>query len=111
MKKELEPALPGFIGQFEGHFFISEEVPSEYRELQLIHEIIEFTELVDQPGRCLQALKTELKLTPEDIRDEYLKYRKDFFERLIAYHTKRGASQEFIEEIKASYKLLIKLTK
>jgi ubiquinone/menaquinone biosynthesis C-methylase UbiE len=111
LKKELEPALAGFIGQFEGHFFISEEVPNEYRELQLIHEIIEFTELTDQPGRCLQALKRELELIPDNIKSEYLKYRKDFFKRLITYHTERDTNQEFIKEIRASYKLLVTLIK
>jgi len=111
LKKELEPALAGFIGQFEGHFFISEEVPNEYRELQLIHEIIEFTELTDQPGRCLQALKRELELIPDNIKSEYLKYRKDFFKRLIAYHTERETNQEFIKEISASYRLLVTLIK
>jgi hypothetical protein len=108
--KSLEPKLPGFMGYLDGeHLFISEEVPDEFRIPQLVHEIIEFTELKDQKGRCLEALKRELKIVPDNIKPAYLKYRTIFFEKLIEYY-KNSKKEDFKTEIRASYDFLKELS-
>jgi hypothetical protein len=106
LKKELEPKLPGFLGYFEGKFlFISEEVPEKFRHLQLIHEVIEFTELKGEKGRCLAALKEELKLISSEDMKEYVSYRKKFFKNLVEYY-EHGDNKEFKREIQASFEFL-----
>lgn len=106
LRKELVPTLPGFLGYLNvEHLFISEEVPEEFRVPELIHEIIEFTELKDQKGRCVEALKRELLIVPEGMRQRYLEYRRDFFARLIEYY-KNSDDEDFRAEIQASYEFL-----
>lgn len=106
LKRELAPALPGFLGYPNGeHLFISEEVPEKFRAPQLIHEIVEFTELKGQKGRCVEALKHELSVVPDEIRQEYLEYRRIFFARLVAYY-KDSKNEEFKAEIQTSYEYL-----
>ena len=104
-----EPKLPGFVGYPGGkHLLISSEVPEAIKDSILIHEIIEFGELKGQKGRCVTALRQELLGVPDGIRQEYLRYRRDFFKDLIAYSAP-SANQEFMEEIQASYQLLLEL--
>jgi len=111
LSKEFELRLPGFVGFPQGHLFISEEVPKDYRKSMLIHEWLEFTEFVGQKGRCVKALKCELDFAPKgDEHIRYLKYRKLFFERLIEfYRDSNEVSDEFKTEIQGSYELLKKL--
>ena len=106
LRKEVEPKLPGFLGFPEGKFlFISEEVPEEFRNPQLVHEIIEFTELKGKKGRCLESMKRELEIVPDDIKKEYIEYRRNFFGRLIEY-SKNSDDEDFKKEIQASYDYL-----
>lgn len=106
LKKESVPTLPGFLGYPNAEYlFISEEVPENFRAPQLIHEIIEFTELKGQKGKCVEALKRELSFVPEEIRQEYFKYRRIFFKRLIEYY-KDFKDEDFKAEIQASYEFL-----
>ena len=111
ISKDFEPRLPGFVGFPEGHLFISEDVPKDYRKSMLIHEWLEFTEFAGQKGRCVKSLKRELDFAPKGAeRMVYLKYRKLFFERLIEfYRDSNEASDEFKTEIQGSYELLKKL--
>lgn len=106
LKKEFAPQLPGFLWYPDGEYlFISEEVPEKFRKPQLIHEIVEFTELKGQKGRCLKALKTELLEVEEAIKKEYIEYRTDFFARLIELY-KNSEDENFKTEIQTSYKFL-----
>ena len=107
VNKNLEPRLPGFLG-FPGgeHLFISEEVPVDYRDPQLIHEIIEFTQLQGVEGRCLKALKIELGLIPEEIKDEYVSYRTNFFRTLVDYY-RESEDEDFKSEIQGSLEFLL----
>lgn len=106
LKKDLEPRLPGFLGYLNGeNLFISEEVPEAFRLPQLIHEIIEFTELKGQKGRCVEALKRELETVPEGIKKDYIRYRTDFFARLVEFY-KSSNDEDFKTEIKASHEFL-----
>jgi len=94
------PQFPGFLGYPNGeNLFISEEVPEKFRVPQLLHEIIEFTELKDQEGRCAEAIKRELETITDDIRAKYIAYRTIFFANLDEYDA-------FKAEIRASYQLL-----
>lgn len=90
LDRELNPDLPGFLGCLpygdKQFFFLSEDVPKEFREFQLVHEIMEFTEFGrDVPGSCLKALMHELALVPEYMLKNYLPYRRDFFRSLVRY--------------------------
>ncbi len=111
LSKEFELRLPGFVGFPQGHLFISEEVPKNYRKPMLIHEWVEFTKFTGQKGRCVKALTRELDFAPKGAeRMAYLKYRKLFFERLIGfYRDSNEVSDEFKTEIQGSYELLRKL--
>ncbi|MES2023375.1 MAG: hypothetical protein V4439_01705 [Patescibacteria group bacterium] len=104
LKKEVGPkTLPGFLGKDGEHFFISEEAPEKFRVLQLTHEIIEFTELEGKKGRCLEALKRELLLVPDEIRKEYIEYRRNLFNNLIQYYKKLLEDKKLEQKIKESY--------
>jgi len=110
LSKDFEPNLPGFLGYPEQkELIISEEVPKAFRKFMLIHEIIEFTDLAGKQGRCLEALKIELKLVPKKIWRDYLRYRKNFFRVLIEYSQKHP-DEEFKHEIKKSYEYLCQIS-
>ena len=112
VSKDLEPRLPGFVGCVSGLPFISEEVPPEFREHAVNHELIEFIVLGRRPGSCLEALTRELNLVPADLVAKYIDYRRAFFERLVAYHSDpaRNATPEFLGEITASLRHLKEIT-
>jgi len=106
LKKELALELPWFLGYPEGeHLFISEEVPEVFVRPQLIHEVVEFTQLKGEPWRCLLALQIELANVPDEFKKEYIPYRKNFFANLIKYY-ETSWDEEFKDEIKASYEFL-----
>ncbi len=111
ISKDFEPRFPGFVGFPEGHLFISEEVPKDYRKPILIHEFVEFTEFAGQVDRCRRAVVRELFHAPKgEEYSRYLEYRKTFFERLIEfYRDSNDVSDEFKMEIQGSYELLKKL--
>ncbi len=111
LRKEFELRLPGFVGFPEGHLFISEDVPKDYRKPILIHEFVEFTEFAGQVDRCRRAVVRELFHAPKgEEYSRYLEYRKTFFERLIEfYRDSNDVSDEFKTEIQGSYKLLKQL--
>lgn len=111
VKKELVPELKWFLWCAKGYFFISEDVPERFREPQIMHEIVEFTELQWKKWRCLQSLKYELSSIPKDMREEYIAYRRGFFKRLVEYHKNTKSKEnfdadEFREEIQQSYEYL-----
>jgi hypothetical protein len=89
LSREINRDLPGFVGCFkqegESFFFISEDVPVEFRSPQVVHEVMEFKELGERPGSCLQSLMFELELLPEELREEYIPFRREFFRRLLPY--------------------------
>lgn len=104
VSKELEARLPGFVASTGDLFFISEEVPVPFRKFFLIHEIIEFRKHNDEQGRCKCALLAELALVPEEMRESYVIYRREFFRRLVSYYEdlSNGGTAEFLGEVKAS---------
>lgn len=108
VSKDREPRLRGFVGESEGYFFISDEVPEEYRPYFVYHEHLEFTAFKGEMGRCLAALKCELGLVPEYLQTEYLVYRRDFFEHLLTFLRlpENDTPAEFLAEIQASFDYL-----
>ena len=102
LKKVVNPALPGFLGVFNGHYLISEEVPEAFRIPQLLHEVIETTELAGQKGRCLAALQRELATISDEMRLTYIPYRRDFFERLLVFAEQTKRDEDSLTEIRAA---------
>ncbi len=92
-KEDGSDALPGFMGyhQFPGdtkkRLFISEEVPEKYREHVLSHEIYETHELQNSPHKCLEAMMWEIAQVPANIKPDYIRLRRAFFENLVKYNT------------------------
>ncbi len=105
------PQAPkGFIGchpntQF---FFISNEVPERFRDLFVAHEVYEYALEggPDGKGNCLKALFYELSLIPENIRKEYLPYRRDFFARMVAFYEGNDEFYTRRNNIRESFKYL-----
>lgn len=113
LDSKVQPKLPGFLGYPDGeNLFISEGVPEEFRDPQLIHEIIEYTELKGKEGRCLEALRRELEIAREKFEEEkyleYLEYRRNFFAKLVDYY-KESSDEGFKTEIRRSYEYLEKI--
>ncbi len=106
IKRDLENAPKGFLGFWEDkELFISEEVPEEFREYQLRHELIEHLELTGKPRRCVEALMQEIDLVPDEIADAYIAYRRNFFTRLVEYYSTPGNEHydpDFLARITAS---------
>ena len=110
LKKDLEPNLPGFLGFIDGGFlFISENVPSQFRDPQLIHEILEFNKFKEQKGRCAMATKEELGYARFSMNHNlylsYIRYRIVFFKRLIKYYKRQNESFDS-SEFSGSLKVL-----
>lgn len=99
-----------FIGYGEGLPFISDEVPEEYREHMIFHELTEFENLKKQKNdKCLTALMFELERVPQEKRKEYIKFRRDTFRNLIEYLERKEPESSFIPETKKSFDYLSKL--
>lgn len=79
-----------------GVLAVSDACPTEYRELYLIHEIIESDDTCRNNGVCLRALKEELRLAEErkfDMR-KYVEDRLLFFRGVCAYYESRKDTPE-----------------
>lgn len=95
-----------------GVLAVSETYPEEYRELGLIHEILEsFQEPSDHV--CVHTLKLELEIAKEkgfDMR-KYIEFRTGFFKGLIDYYEAHPQMQanRILEKLKLSYDHLLNL--
>lgn len=79
--------VKNFLGFPEAKFlFISEDVPEEFREYMLRHEVREFTQRAGQEDRCLATLKQELQEIPAEIRQRYIEMRLKLFQDLVAHY-------------------------
>ncbi len=89
LKREANPKLPGFAGCWEvgeeKYFFISEDVPERFRVSILLHEMQEFIVHKKVPGSCLKSLLYEFAFVPGDLYKEYVRYRRNFFRRLVPF--------------------------
>ncbi len=92
LPQSLEPRLADFAFRSTGEkadgyvLGISDSVDPRFRPFAMAHEYLEFVEIgIDTPGRCVMALERELSLVPDDIMEEYLPFRRDFFSNLIEY--------------------------
>lgn len=110
INKDLAPKLPFFVGLTQGFLFISEEVPPKFRQYPLEHEVYCNLIFKGQNGRCLRALKQELAKVPAEIREQYIKMRREFFKALVRYY-QTSKDQDFKPEIMASLGYLCSLSK
>ena len=113
----IEKEIPGFLGYYPQKngekisFYISNTTPELYIYPQLIHELIEFTELKDQKGRCQKSIDFELKEVPAQILSAYIKYRKKLFSNLVKYYAEKPESNiGFKKELKHSLEKWEKLS-
>jgi hypothetical protein len=97
MDPDLQPDLKYFLG-FPGQNFllVSSDVPEEYREHVLRHEVVEFIYHAEEVGRCVASLRQELEGVPESIRAAYTTFRREQFRGLVAFY----ANQEGVDELK-----------
>lgn len=103
------PAPRYFISYGSGTPFISDEVPEDYREPMVLHELTEFELLTGEEDRCVKALDAELKIVPEEIKGDYVKFRRGVFESLIKYLEQYTPDSPFIPEARKSLDRLIRM--
>lgn len=86
------PAM--FTIQVEEFLGVSVSYPEEWRELGLIHEILEHTILKDEEHCCLLALVAELLIAAERGVEmhAYVSFRQKFFANLVAYYENKERS-------------------
>lgn len=88
----------------DGVLAVSADYPEKYRELALIHELIEFTSWQGADRKrdcsCLAALRQELSIAQNrgiDM-DEYIRLRLEFFEGVVIHYEGRKNARDFTEE-------------
>lgn len=84
---DLNPA-PNFFAGYNPELapaFISDQVPRPYRPFMIAHEIYEQWMLADQPNRCRRALEFELSRVPPKKFMDYLRFRVQTFDALLAF--------------------------
>lgn len=82
--------------------FISEDVPEEYREHMLRHEVRDLLQRAGQDGRCLAALQLELAEVPQTIRADYIVLRRQLFRDLVAHYADQEGSDDLKRELAGS---------
>lgn len=88
ISRELEPAPQFFASCIASRTlppFISDEVPVEYRDYVMAHEIYEGYYLHGRMNRCLRALDFELSRVPPDLLRGYLDFRSRSFTALAVF--------------------------
>jgi len=95
-----------FITYNNGLPFISDEVPENYREPMVFHEMMEFEPLKGQEGRCLKSLIAELETVPRTQKADYIQFRKKVFVSLLDYLKRKEPSSEMIQEATKSLEYL-----
>lgn len=83
----------------QGILAISETCPEEYRELCLLHELIENPDdASNDEFACYHAVREELQIAQTLLPDieDYIEFRKKFFDDLVTYYEnkKRDAKEE-----------------
>ena len=90
MPDEIKKYLPDFVFRMTGKskngyvLGISEKVPEKFRPYAILNEYIEFMEKdLSSSKRVVEAEKEVLKYVPEKIKLDYIKWRVDFFQRIL----------------------------
>tara|TARA_Y100000310_G_scaffold337228_1_gene423791 strand:- start:278 stop:673 length:396 start_codon:yes stop_codon:yes gene_type:complete len=87
------PCPKYFISHNNGKPFISNEVPEKYRGYMVFHELYEFeTRDPLTKDSCVISLKKELETVPENIKEDYIEFRKQVFEDLVTFLKKYDKS-------------------
>ena len=109
---DLSSAPLFFTGYGHGRPFISEQVPENYREPMVLHEIDEFEKFQRIEGRCLGALKLELEwVSSKEFFEDYIVFRLEVFNHLINFLKKDNPNSFFIPEAMKSAEHLKSLKK
>lgn len=102
-----EPRLPNFVGAVDatrGTYFISEDVPEEYRPIMIAHEHrCAHHAAAGQVGCCEHALKEELVFAVERGVNlpAYIGFRLGCFDALLAFYAK-SPNKRFVQELTRS---------
>jgi len=111
----IDAALPRaprwFTGYGEGHPFVSAEVPEDFRNAWVAHEVLCFEAYRDaqgnqKPGHCANALAAEMAYVPDARIEEYHRLRRDFFRGMARFAELGGYDPAFISEIRGSRDIL-----
>ena len=98
-----------FVSYGQGLPFISDEVPEQYRQHTIFHELYEFEKIPnDRMGRCRETLVKELERVPAGEIREYIRFRREVFEELKRYAEKINVP-ELGREVSGSLEYLINL--
>lgn len=75
----------------DGVLGVSDSCPEKWRELVLIHELMEHRHAHKTPSLCRDMLLRELEIAKERGVDmkAYLRFRLDFFEGLVRYYARK----------------------
>lgn len=97
---DLHPAPKWFVGYKPAMSpaFISDQVPRSYRPFMIAHEIFEVWMLADQPNRCRRALEFELSRVPPSKFLDYLRFRVQTWDALMAFVTDPEHGQGYAPE-------------
>jgi hypothetical protein len=80
----------------DGTLAVSDAYPEEWRELGLIHEVMEWGTDSKDRHSCLKALKAELELAKEkgfDMR-AYVQFRFEFFRNMVSFYSKKKPNKK-----------------
>ena len=90
MPEMIRKYLPDFIFRMTGEpkdgyvLGISYKVKEEFRKYAILNEYIEFMEKdLNNSDRAVESEKEVLKYVPEKIKLDYIKWRADFFQRIL----------------------------
>ena len=95
----LEPKLPNFVGRLEdNYYFLSEEIPTEYRKPILTHEVNCFAlKACGRHNHCIVATEEELRHVSQEIRQDYLALRRTFFRNLARMYESQPTSSFYLQ--------------
>lgn len=112
MSKHFEPMLPFFVGHTQkGEIFFSEQIPDEFRNLVISHEIHRHI-LNDKENKSTkdELTKKEFSSLEREDRERYFWIRHVFYSNLLTFLTctpwSENANALMIEKIKATLAVL-----
>ncbi len=83
-------------------------IPQEYLQYAVVNEIL-CPEVRDNPWKCLDALKQELNFVPQNILQQYIEWRIQFFTNMVLYYRQDFIDEEYAVDIQKCIKYLQEL--
>ena len=107
MDKNLPRSPSYFVAYNQGNPFISDEVPKNFRNPMIFHELYEFESLQEvKTSRCLKTLQIELRSVDSSLMEDYIPFRRLTFRELINFHIKHNSDEKIISELRESFEYL-----